>query len=95
VGCSSSDDCPTLLWKISMLSKIITAHKLWDRKNNTNRQQQEIEDLIRAIENCKLIYEAKCTGKPPKCDDKCKRVLVVIGAIIWVCVTKTPPAFAF
>jgi RHS repeat-associated protein len=95
VSCSWADECPTLQWKISQLSMMITAHKNWDKKHNTNRHEEEIEDLIRAIENCKAIYEAKCTPKPPKCGEDCVKVLIAIGAIIWVCVTKTPPVWAF
>ena len=96
MSCSWTDDCATLQVKISRFSDVIRTHRNWDKKHKTNRHKKEIEDFVNGIENCKKIYDAKCKPKdPPKCGEDCVKVLVVIGAIIWVCATRTPPVWAF
>ena len=89
LSCGLFDSCEVLQSKISMLSDTIRAHRNWDKKRGVTRHAQEIEDFINAIEKCQRYYNFKC--KPiTKCDECVKVVVVVVGSILWMCLTRLP-----
>lgn len=71
-ACSEVDDCRTLKTKIGLISRTIASHKKWDATHRAlggtgTRHIGEIADWIRAIENCKRIYEKKCRTDHDSC----------------------------
>lgn len=81
--CRESDNCKDLGVKISLLSHSISSHRRWDRVRGVNRHEQEIRELINAIERCKGIYEKKCLNNDCKPCEKIKEVgPVVVGAYL-------------
>ena len=63
--CTPADTCPQLRTKISLISHAIASHRRWDLVRGVNRHEQDIQELIQAIERCKGIYDSKC--KEPEC----------------------------
>lgn len=69
MSCSMADDCSSLSTKINYLKHTIASHQQWDAANPNpaypnGRHYDEIQDLLRALANCKQIANTKCTGQP-------------------------------
>jgi hypothetical protein len=68
-SCSMSDSCAALSLKVNYLAHTIFRHRQWDIANPRpgyphGRHHEEIQDLQRALENCKQIHNTKCTNQP-------------------------------
>jgi hypothetical protein len=69
IGCTAADDCSTLSTKINYLKHTIASHQTWDAQHPdpaypNGRHWTEIQDLLRALENCKRLANTNCSGQP-------------------------------
>lgn len=94
VGCKPRDTCAELERKISTLSDMIRAHRNWDKKRNTDRHAQDIQELTNAIMNCQVMYEWKC--KPCGDNKTCKKIITIIeAAAVLICIRVPVPVPVF
>jgi hypothetical protein len=64
---------------------MIRAHRNWDKKRDTNRHADEIQDLTRAIIRCVDLYQSNC--RVCAGNQNCQRMLTMVGTfLVWLCV---------